>query len=105
LVELSVLNIKRTLLLAALLLAGCAAHQPPLQMMAEARSAIQAAHDRMPVAASAASAKLALADRSLRDASNALDHQQYDQAKAKAKQARNLARAAIRLLPQRKNPH
>ncbi|MDQ6950164.1 MAG: hypothetical protein Q9M26_00700 [Mariprofundales bacterium] len=92
-------------LLFGVLLVACAAHQPPLQMMAEARSAIQAAHDRVPAQGSAAARKLADANISLRKASMALDHQSYDRARAEAQQARNLARAAIRMMRKATTTH
>ncbi|MDX8409677.1 MAG: hypothetical protein R8J84_06515 [Mariprofundales bacterium] len=92
-------------LLFSALLVACAAHQLPLQMMAEARSAIQAAHDLTPAPDSSAGRKLAQADGILRGAAHALDQKHYDDAGAKAKQARDLARAAIHLTPAQESSH
>ncbi len=91
-------------LLVSLLVVACAAHQLPLQMMAEARAAIQAAHDLAPAVDSDAGRKLAQADGILREAAHALDRKRYDAAGAQAKQARDLARAAIHRIAQKRSP-
>ncbi len=88
--------------LVLLLAAACSQHQPPVQMMAEARAAIQAAHDLHPAAGSDSADKLKLADQTLRQATDALSRRQYDLARNRAQSARDLARAVIRQLHKQK---
>ncbi|RMH51584.1 MAG: DUF4398 domain-containing protein [Zetaproteobacteria bacterium] len=90
------------LLIAALLIAaGCVKHQPPVQMMAEARAALQAAHRLHPPAESAAAGMVKKADAALHQASLLLAGHRFDEARAKARVARNLARRAIRMQQRR----
>ena len=90
------------LALILLMAAACSKHQPPVQMMAEARAAIQAAHDLHPVAESDAATKLQQADQTLHRATLALSQHHYDQARHRAQSARDLARAVIRLIREQK---
>lgn len=78
------------LLMAAL--AGCAV-QPPVQEMAEARSAIDAAkqiHSTQPQARQ----ELKSAEQALREAAAAIDREQYELARRKALEAKRKAQHA-----------
>jgi len=84
------------IVVALLMLAACSKHQPPVQMMAEARAAIQAAHALQPSSLSS-SDKLEQADRALQQATLALSNRHYSEARSAAKTARDLARQAIKM--------
>ncbi len=66
--------------------------------MAEARAALQAAHDLHPAPGSSAADRVTRAERALRKAADALEGHRYMEARSAAKKARDLARSAIRMM-------
>jgi len=78
-----------------LLLAACAA-KPPVQEMAEARSAIDAAR-QLPGKNPAAGEMLKSAEKAMVEASSAMDAGQYDAARVRAAEAKQRASRAASL--------
>jgi len=92
-------------MLVAVMLAACSKHQPPVQMMAEARAAIQAAHGLKPRSNRDSADTMEQADRALHQATIALGHRRYGEARRAAQTARDLARQVIRLTRKAKQSH
>ncbi|MDX8413268.1 MAG: hypothetical protein R8J85_04200 [Mariprofundales bacterium] len=90
--------------LLALMFTACSKHQPPVQMMAEARAAIQAAHKLTPQA-SLPTSSLTAADQALHQAAQALGEQHFGEARKQAKRARDLARQVIAASHKKKITH
>jgi vacuolar-type H+-ATPase subunit H len=82
-------------LLLAAALAACAV-KPPVQEMAEARSAIEAAKQMHP-AKPEARRELESAEQALQQAADAIDHEQYQLARRKALEAKRKAQRAAQL--------
>ena len=80
---------------AVMLLAACAV-KPPVQEMAEARSAIKSAQE---LDATSPKAKQALksAEASLKEAADAIDMERYEKARRKAVEAKRKAQKAARI--------
>jgi len=78
-----------------LLIAGCAM-KPPVQEMAEARSAIQTAQ-HLDGENGKAKLRLQSAENTLQDAADALDKKQYERARRKAVEAKLKAQQAARM--------
>lgn len=79
----------------SLLLTGCAM-KPPVQEMAEARSAIQSAQ-QLDGENAKANQRLQSAEQALREAAEAIDQQQYERARRKAVEAKLKAQQAARI--------
>jgi membrane-bound lytic murein transglycosylase len=79
-------------LLLAAALAACAV-KPPVQEMAEARSAIESAKQLSPTQPEAQQ-ELKSAEQSLKQAADALDREQYERARRKAIEAKRKAQRA-----------
>jgi len=95
-------------LLLALMFTACSKHQPPVQMMAEARAAIQAAHNLIPQADNSpadptVTDRMAEADDALQQAAHALSKQRFGKARITAQRARDLARQIIQQLHRQNN--
>lgn len=87
-------GMKRSLLILMLLLSACAL-KPPVQEMADARSAIKAAQ-QMPGDGSRAEMYLEKAEKALEEAADAIKQERYERAHNKALEAkRNAQRAAL----------
>jgi len=82
-------------LLLAMLLAACAT-KPPVQEMAEARSAVKAARE-MPGEQPRANAYLKSAEQSLQEASEAIKRERYEHARQKAIEAKRQAQWAAQI--------
>lgn len=80
---------------AALLIASCAT-KPPVQEMAEARSAIERAQ-QLDNGNSRADSMLKSAEESLREAAAAIDNKHYDTARRKAVEAKRKAQIAAKI--------
>lgn len=78
-----------------ILLAGCAM-KPPVQEMAEARSALRAAQ-QLEGESALADQRLESAEQALHDAAEAIDQQQYERARRKAAEAKVKAQQAARI--------
>lgn len=93
-VRLIMQGMKRSLLVLLLLLSACA-HKPPVQEMADARSAIKTAQG-MPGDGTMAETYLEKAEEALNEAADAIKQERYERAHNKALEAkRNAQRAAL----------
>ncbi len=93
--------IRPLLLMLAVALSACA-HKPPVQEMADARAAVEAAR-QMPGDAPAARRHLQSAERALAEAAAALKKARYEMARQKALEARKRARMAARIKQKRQH--